>query len=574
MRKTKKALATLAIAGMTLSMLPFNAFASGMPQRLAGLTAAETAVKIADQTGWTGSAILASSASYGMVDALTSGPLASFLEAPILLQEAGSELNEATKDELEKLEVKTIYVTSGTAVISQAVLDQLEEMDITVVPLGGKDRFETSVNIANKMVELGASINKVAVAYGWLNQDALSIASIAAAQTQPILLTEVDAIPESVQDFLSENESIVATDVIGGTAVISEDVEAELPDATRHFGDTAYDTNLEVLKAFDDVLEYDNVFLANGETAIDALAGAPLAAQFNAGIILTKGDANDGTDYILDKLSETSIVTALGGTAVIADSVLSDIADAREAAATRAAAIEKIDSIVLGADASGIAKQDLIDAGVIATDVLEDNLADYQAAISTAADSALNSTEKIQEMVATINAAKEAAEAKATAIAKIEGIEQSESAAAISLQDLIAAGVTSEDVIEANLEAYQTAISEAADAELDSTEKIQQMVSDVNAAEAAEVLAAAIAKIEDIDQNESAAAISLQDLIAAGVTSEDAIEANLEAYQTAISEAADAELDSTEKIQQMVSDVNAAQIVEETEEEVPTETQE
>ncbi|KGK91216.1 cell wall-binding protein [Desulfosporosinus sp. HMP52] len=572
MRKTKKALATLAIAGMTLSMLPFNALASGMPQRLAGITAADTAVKIAEQTGWTGSAILASSASYGMVDALTSGPLASFLEAPILLQEAGSELNEATKAELEKLEVKTVYVTSGTAVISQAVLDQLEEMDITVVPLGGNDRFETSVNIASKMVELGASINKVAVAYGWSNQDALSIASIAAAQTQPILLTEVNSIPESVEDFLSENESIIATDVIGGTAVISEDVKTKLPDATRHSGVTAYDTNVEVLKAFDDVLEYDKVFLANGETAIDALAGAPLAAQFKAGIVLTDGDANEGTEYIIDKMSDASIVTALGGTAVIADSVLSDIADAREAAAARAAVINKVDSIVQDADASGITKQDLIDAGVIAADVLEDNLADYQAAISAAADSALDSTEKIQEMVAAINAAKEAAEAKAAAIAKIEGVAQDASAAAISLQDLIDAGVTSEDAIEDNLEAYQAAISAAADAELDSTEKIQQMVTTVNAAEAAKVVAAAISKIEDIEQNESAAAISLEDLIAAGVISEDVIEANLEAYQTAISEAANAELDSTEKIQLMVSTVNAAQVVEETEEVVPTET--
>lgn len=67
MKKTKRVIATLGIAGMALIMIPFNAFAMGtIPTRLAGITAEETAVKIADQTGWTGTVILSSSASYGM----------------------------------------------------------------------------------------------------------------------------------------------------------------------------------------------------------------------------------------------------------------------------------------------------------------------------------------------------------------------------------------------------------------------------------------------------------------------------------------------------------------------------
>jgi len=490
MRSVSKVLASLTIAGMALGSVPFNALASEtLPPRLAGVNAAQTAVQIAEQTGWTGKAILASSASYGMVDALTSGPLASFLKAPILLQGPDAALDEDTKAELLKLDVDTVYVTSGTAVISQAVLDQLTAMNITVVPLGGLDRFETSVNIANKMIELGASINKVAVAYGWLNQDALSIASIASAQTEPILLTQKDAMPDSVQEFLTTNTSVVATDVIGGTAVISDDLKAEFPDATRYFGNTAYDTNLEVLKAFDAVLDFDNVFVANGQTAIDALAGAPLAAQFNAGIILTNGTANEGTAYVSGKLTASSQITALGGTAVVPDSVLSDMIAAQAAAVAKAAAIEKIDGIAQDADATSITVQDLLGAGVSTTDVLEANLEAYQTAISTAADLDLDSTEKIQQMVTDVNAAQAAAEAeaiRAAAIAKIDGIVLGEDASDVSLQDLINAGVNVSDVLEANLEAYQTAISAAADLALDSTDKIQQMVTDVNAAQTAE----------------------------------------------------------------------------------------
>ena len=328
MKKTKKALASLAIAGMALTMTPFNTFAaSTVPTRLAGGTAAQTAAIIADQTGWTDTAILASSASYCMVDALTAGPLAMFLKAPILLTEPGNVLNADTKAELTKLNVKTVYVTSGTAVISQAVLNELKGMGISVESLGGVDRFATSANIAQKMVTLGATVNKVAVAYGWLNQDALSIASIAAAQTQPILLTERDTIPTSVKAFLTANPSVKTTDVIGGTGVISDAVSAQFPSAARQYGNTAYDTNKAVLKAFDGVLKYDNVFLANGETAIDALTGAPLAALYNAGIVLVNGAANEGTIYVSSKLSATSIVTALGGTAVVTDSVLKGVSN-------------------------------------------------------------------------------------------------------------------------------------------------------------------------------------------------------------------------------------------------------
>ncbi|MGC7871946.1 cell wall-binding repeat-containing protein [Desulfosporosinus sp. SYSU MS00001] len=296
--------------------MPFNAFADGtVPTRLAGNTAAQTAVQIADQTGWTGTAILASSASYGMVDALTAGPLAASLKAPILLTGPGNTLDADTKAELTKLNVTKVYVTSGTAVISQAVLDQLSGMGITVVPLGGVDRAATSVNIAKQMT----GVTKVAVANGL--QDALSIASIASAANEPILLTDKNALPASVSAYLAANPSITSADVIGGTGIISDAVKAALPSATRHAGTTAYDTNNQVIQDFDSSLKYTNVFVANGVTGIDALAGAPLAAKTNSPIVLTDGTVPAVASFVHNKLADSSVVTALGGTAVVSDAV-------------------------------------------------------------------------------------------------------------------------------------------------------------------------------------------------------------------------------------------------------------
>lgn len=322
---TKPTTPTTTPTSPTLPQIPSPAN-SHATTRIFGNTATQTAAKIAEQTGWTGTAILASSTSYGMVDALTAGPLASYLKAPILLTEAGNSLNADTKAALTKLKVKTIYVTSGTGVISQAILDELKEMGIKVESLGGTDRFATSANIAQKMVELGAPVTKAAVAYGWTPQDALSIASIASAQTQPILLTEKDKIPASVQTFLAAHRNISHTDVIGGTGVISEEVKALLPGATRHFGLTAYDTNAQVIRNFDSLIKYDRVYLANGETAIDALAGAPLAAQSQAAIVLTNQVIPEAAVYVKGKISENSVITALGGAAVVPANVIDSIA--------------------------------------------------------------------------------------------------------------------------------------------------------------------------------------------------------------------------------------------------------
>jgi len=320
MKKTKKALASIAIAGMTLSMIPFNVFAaSTVPTRLAGVTAEQTAVQIADQTGYTGAAILASSTSYGMVDALTAGPLAASLKAPILLTGAGTTLDAATKAELTKLEVKTVYVTSGTAVIKQGVIDELKAMGIEVVALGGFDRADTSVNIAKKMT----GVTKVAVANTVV--DALSIAAVASAANEPILLTDRDALPASVAAYLA-SAGVTASDVIGGTGVISDAVVAGLPSATRHAGMTAYDTNNQVIQDFAAALQFDNVYVANGVTGIDALAGAPLAAQTKSPIVLTDGKSVPAAATFTYSKNANAVVTALGGEAVVPETVRAGVA--------------------------------------------------------------------------------------------------------------------------------------------------------------------------------------------------------------------------------------------------------
>ncbi len=328
MKKTKKALASLAITGMLATMIPFNALASvpDMGDRLAGMTAYDTAQKIAQQTESTDSVVLAAGMTRNSVDALAAGPLAAQLNAPILLTDGDGTLTAQAKAELQRLMPKKVYVTSGTAVILPAALAEVEAITGagSVVALGGFDAYATSLNIAQKMVELGANPTQLFIAGGWATPaDALSAASIAAAKGAPILAVSKTGLTADQAAFVATLTAVTNSYVVGGTAVIDAAVEATLPGTvTRLAGLTQYDTNLKVLQNFTD-LDYSKVFVANGKTFVDALAGAPLAAEYGAPIVLTDqtADASLAT-YVRGQMTATSQVVALGGTAAVPASVV------------------------------------------------------------------------------------------------------------------------------------------------------------------------------------------------------------------------------------------------------------
>ncbi|MHB1405163.1 MAG: cell wall-binding repeat-containing protein [Desulfitobacteriaceae bacterium] len=323
--------------------LPITAVSGTTPmvsERLGGSDRYATAAKIS-QAGWPGTAeyaVLAAGMDENLVDALTAAPLAAKLKAPILLTQ-GTELNTYAKAELTRLAVKTVYVTSGMAVITQPILDSLKEMQITVKLLGGKDRFETSVNMAQELENLGTAVNKIVVTTGANNADALSVASIAAAKGMPILLTNLSNLPPSVKTYLEGLKADVTNSyIIGGTGVVGDPVKGLLPgQVKRYAGQTRYDTNLEVLKNFASELKYQATYVANGEDAsmADALAGSPLAAQNASPILLTKRElSSSALDYA--KLNLSPKVVALGGEGVVPAKVLNDMTSCLDLAETGA----------------------------------------------------------------------------------------------------------------------------------------------------------------------------------------------------------------------------------------------
>ncbi|KLU66136.1 N-acetylmuramoyl-L-alanine amidase LytC precursor [Desulfosporosinus acididurans] len=332
-RLIKGCIATVVALSSTLSPLAANAATANGPSavtRIGGANQYETAALIS-QKGWTGtcaSVVLSTGLKNNLVDALAAGPLAASLKAPILLTDNGQQLNSYAKSELLRLKPQNVYITSGSAVIKPSVIEEIKGMGITPVQLGGNDQYETSVNIAKEIAQQGVPISRVMVTAGWLSpSDALSIASIAAAQGIPILTTTQSQLPDSVKTYLdSIKTNVTESDVIGGTAVVSDTVANQLPGkVNRYFGQTKYDTNLQILKDMAGDYRNNKVYVANGETLVDALAGVSLAAADHAPILLVNSSLDSGTKNFVKSMISTQDMVVLGGEAVVPSAELNSL---------------------------------------------------------------------------------------------------------------------------------------------------------------------------------------------------------------------------------------------------------
>ena len=313
MKKTKKALAALAIIGMVATMAPMNAFAATgvTTDRLYGADRVGTAVNVAEKFVSATTAILAPSADANLVDALAAAPLAR-KTSPILLTENNT-LNAATKAELIKLGVKNVYVVGA---IDAAVVAQVNAISgVTATPLKGADRIATAALISAKLTSPAGSF---VVGYNAL-ADALSVASFAAANNYSILVANLDgSLPASEVAYKG---ATVYT--VGGPTLV-----ANITGATRLAGADRFATNKVVL----DTLGYTNlskVYVANGTDAhlVDSLVASSLAASAGAPIVLTDtatgGDATAVDIYA--KLATNAVVVALGGSTVVTDSTVAKV---------------------------------------------------------------------------------------------------------------------------------------------------------------------------------------------------------------------------------------------------------
>lgn len=223
----------------------------------------ETASLIADKQKYT-TAILVNSDS-SLSDGLSASGLAGTLNCPILLVKKDS----IPTDTMNRLKgVDKVYIIGGEGAISKNVETLLKNKKIVIERIQGKDRVETSYNVAKKINSL-SNVDTIFLVNGYKGEaDAMSVAPVSARDKAPIILTDGKNVPF--------DSTKINTYAIGGTSAISQEL-VDKTQSARLAGNDRFETNKKVIEHF--YRKPTEFFLTKGYGLVDALTVSPIAKE-------------------------------------------------------------------------------------------------------------------------------------------------------------------------------------------------------------------------------------------------------------------------------------------------------
>lgn len=147
-------------------------------------------------------------------DSLAVSPYASKEAYPILLVKRNS-IPSNIKRLIDTSELKNVYIVGGLNTISKDVENKLTN---TIERFSGKDRYETSIKIANSKFK---DSKKAYLASGKIFADALVAGPIAGKDNAPILLAPDKGISNEIKNYI-DNHKINDLVVVGGYKYLPE----------------------------------------------------------------------------------------------------------------------------------------------------------------------------------------------------------------------------------------------------------------------------------------------------------------------------------------------------------------
>ena len=303
---------------------PYNPQTPGTTteSRVSGNDRIQTAIEISKKYfGHADTVIVVDSNNYA--DAITASVLSKLMNAPILLTDT-HKLDTRVAAEIERLGTKDVIIVGGHNSVADSVKAELKAYDEdSVERIWGNDRYETSAQVARRIVKITGKKGHAVIASGEVFADALAVGPYAAQQGYPILLVQAKNIPTTINKALKDL-GIKNVTIAGGLNTVSKSLENPLPNVVERLqGKTRYETAIAIAQSkFPAAKE---AFLVNGEQWMDALVIAPVGGIMSKPILLTP--SNNAPQSLKDYLikSEIERLTAVGGNRMVSEQVLKEL---------------------------------------------------------------------------------------------------------------------------------------------------------------------------------------------------------------------------------------------------------
>lgn len=238
-----------------------------------------------------GDVVIASSDGYW--DALSATGFAGTVDAPILITPTYN-LNQRTREELQRLNPERVWVAGGTMSVSLNVTNAIRELlpNVKIERLAGADAAETSLALYEQG-EGWSDTCIVATSNGYW--DALSIAPYAYSRKCPVFLTtwsreSASRTLTSAQVRAIKNGGFKKVVVVGGTLSVAELgplFAGSGIDVERVWGHDCFDTSAEIAKwELQHGMTLDHLSVASSNGYWDALSAAALNGKLNSVLVL------------------------------------------------------------------------------------------------------------------------------------------------------------------------------------------------------------------------------------------------------------------------------------------------
>ena len=236
---------------------------------------------------------------------------------------------------------------------NNATTDLVEAGKGVYTTLAGDDRFETAIEISKESYknhdDQRATASELANAVVLVGEnaivDGLAAAPLAKQKDAPILLTKKDAVGETT---LAEMKRVVdkgaTVYLVGGEAVISKDVEAQLIEEmnakiVRLAGEDRFETSTEIAKAMMSVsgASITEAFVVGGDGEADAMSIASVASSKTSNnadsagsivapiIVTPENGLTKDAKHFVEKYDSLNSVDVIGGEAKVSTQVLKDL---------------------------------------------------------------------------------------------------------------------------------------------------------------------------------------------------------------------------------------------------------